>query len=247
MNPILHELQNKQWVWTAANAKQQTANTTLSSGYKAFDSVLAKGFPAAGMIHLQSPLGCGEMRLMLSIIEHQQSQHDEHKLYMFINPPFALNAEFLLAHNISLSQLIVVNTRSTEEALWSAEQCAKSGACCAVFLWQKSLNYLQIRKLENAAQKGACHCVWLDEKNHLSAVGTNKQGDTNISNLPLSLSLTISRDNNHLNITINKQKIGWAQKAVSISLPFKARTHYSNPNTHKPSNSHNIVPLQINR
>ena len=249
MNPILHELQNKQWVWTAANAKQQSTTRKITTGYEHFDKVLSKGFPAAGMIHLQSPLGCGEMRLMLSIIMRQQSQSDEHKLYMFIDPPFMLNAEFLLAHNISLSQLVVVNTHKIEEVLWSAEQCAKSGACHAVFLWQNTLNHLQIRKLEHAAQKGGCYCVWLHNQLANSAQSNSSETqNSHISNLPLSLSLSISREANNLSVTINKQKVGWAQKAVTIALPFKGRTHNSqSKNTHKRSGRNTVVPMQINR
>jgi predicted ATP-dependent serine protease len=117
MNPILHDLQNKQWVWTAANAKQEQLKQKRISGFDALDKVLSGGFPRAGMIHLNSPLGCGELRLMLSILEQQSTQDlgfgpnnkpehtrlntqankqtsDHQKLRIFINPPFQLNAEF---------------------------------------------------------------------------------------------------------------------------------------------------------
>lgn len=247
MNPILHDLHSKQWIFKAANAKHKGSNTSLTTGFKNLDKVLSNGLPAAGMIHLQSCLGCGEMRFMLSIL---QAQHKttEHKMYVFIDPPFTLNAEFLLAQNISLSQLVVLQTNSIEDALWSAEQCAKSGACCAVFMWQHKLKHIQIRKLEHAAQKGDCYCVWLHNISGSSNIGKqNEDTGAHLSNLPLSLSLSIHRQTDSLSITINKQKIGWAQKAVVISLPFTSRTHHSSKyRPHSVSGVSNVMPIHVN-
>ncbi len=251
MNPILHDLHNKQWVWTAAHAKQQQPKQTLTTGYPSLDKVLTGGFPRAGMIHLHSPLGCGELRLMLSVLRNIKQADAQHgnsvsseKLLVFIDPPFELNAEFLLAHHISLEQLIIVRANTGEECLWSAEQCAKSGACDSIFLWHSNLKHIQVKKLEHAAQQGQCHCIWMHNTqliNHRSVSSNrtnNKQRfdslskdiskQTNaLSNLPLSLSLSISRNHDELDITVNKQKVGWAQKPVHIPLPFVNRTNRS--------------------
>jgi cell division inhibitor SulA len=265
MNPILHDLQNKQWVWTAANAKQKIANTALPTGYENLDKVLSNGFPVAGMVHLQSHLGCGEMRLMLSVLSHQHKECDQHKLYMFIDPPFELNAEFLLAQNISLSQLVVIQTNKIDDALWSAEQSAKSGACHAIFMWQHKLKHIQVRKLEHAALQGGCYCVWLhnysnssglseqkaqyrfDHKLETSAENSHEQAPE-LNNLPLSLSLSIRRQNDSLNIKINKQKVGWAQKTVNIPLPFNSRTNnsFKYRKQHSSSDSSNVVRIHAN-
>jgi len=223
MNPILHELQNKQWLWTAAHAKESTTTQKLSTGFDNLDKVLSGGFPRAGMIHVASYLGCGEVRLMLSVLQQTNAKNnhdelDEHKLFVFINPPFELNAEFLLAHKISLSQLVVIQTQSnTTDALWSAEQCVKSGACYAVFVWQAELNHTQIRKLEVAALQGDSYCVWLDSlQQHVNKTRQN---------LPLSLSINVARNDDTLLIKVNKQKVGWAQKSVTIPLPFVGQTN----------------------
>ncbi|MFC4700720.1 translesion DNA synthesis-associated protein ImuA [Glaciecola siphonariae] len=230
MNPILHELENKQWIWTAARAKQASAqNTRLKTGYQALDSALSGGFPSAGMIHINSHLGCGELRLMLDVLQRQSKAHTD-KLWVFIAPPFELNAEFLLSENISLSQLLIVRPDTHEEALWSAEQCAKSGACEGVFLWQNSLQHTQIRKLELAALHGQCHCFWFDN----SAQQT--------SNLPLSLSLSLQRKNDELQVKINKQKVGWAKPAIKIKLPFKCRT--GSAFRSKPSQTDNVIHIR---
>lgn len=212
MNPILQELENKQWIWTAAKVKQASVqNTRLETGYDLLDKALSGGFPSAGMIHISSHLGCGELRLMLEVLQ-QPSSKDDDKLWVFIAPPFQLNAEFLLSENIRLEQLVLIDPDSHEEALWSAEQCAKSGVCKGVFLWQKKLSHAQIRKLELAALHGASHCFWFDNS------------EQTMANLPLSLSLSLKRDNDQLKVKINKQKIGWAKPAVKIKLPFTCRT-----------------------
>lgn len=254
MNPILHDLHNKQWVWTAANAKQQQKQKRIS-GFNNLDKVLSGGFPLAGTIHLQSPLGCGELRFMLSILQQQRVQQQKQcseqraednteqspqKLYIFINPPFELNAEFLLAHKVALNQLVIVQAKTSAEALWTAEQSVKSGACDAVFIWQNQLKHTQIRKLELAAQQGQSYCVWLQ-----SALNQNQQASIQ-SNLPLSLSLCLSRKGENLEVTVNKQKIGWAQGPVKVALPFKSRiktrfTQQSIPATH------NVIALHSSK
>lgn len=249
MNPILHDLHNKQWVWTAAHAKQQQPTQTLTTGFPSLDNVLTGGFPRAGLIHLHSPLGCGELRFMLSVLRNIKQSNAQpekplssEKLLVFINPPFELNAEFLLAHQISLEQLIIVKTTTSEESLWSAEQCAKSGACESIFLWHDTLKHIQVKKLEHASQQGLCHCIWmhniqLSNQGSMSRGGLQKykvpfscsnnvvEKNTTLSNLPLSLSLTVNRNNDELDITVNKQKVGWAQKPVHIPFPFINRTN----------------------
>lgn len=239
MNPILHELQNKQWVWTAAHAKEHSPTKPISTGFDALDQVLSGGFPRAGMIHIASYLGCGELRLMLSVLQQNQQQNsavDENKLLIFINPPFELNAEFLVAHNIALSQLVVIHS-DNNNALWSAEQSLKSGACSAVFMWQNQLKNTHIKKLELAALQGNSYCIWLDSFLHKQAMSQHQ-------NLPLSLSLSISRKNDDLSIKVNKQKVGWAQKSVTIPLPFVSQTHRSRlKNLSKQKIASNVVAI----
>lgn len=212
MNPILHELETKQWIWSAATTKHKEAQKTrLETGYSALDQALLGGFPSAGMIHVSSHLGCGELRLMLEVLQKRTSKTGD-KLWVFIAPPFQLNAEFLLSENIRLEQLVLVQPDSDEEALWSAEQCAKSGVCEGVFIWQKKMLHMHIRKLELAALYGQSHCFWFDNSEHVG------------SNLPLSLSLSLTRENDALFVKINKQKVGWAQPSVRVKMPFQCRT-----------------------
>lgn len=225
MNPLLHDLQKKQLVWRAANIEQHKER--ISTSYQTLDKALNGGFPNAGLIHLKSQIGLGEMRLVLPAIK------DKQKFCAFIAAPYLLNAEFLIAEGIDLEKVLIVDTGTrqradkstnkhiTEQTLWSAEQCAKSGACTAVFIWHTKIHPNQAKKLELAALKGQC-LIFLFENpisNHASKQSSEQ------SNLPVSLALSLEKSNDQhtVDIKIDKQKVGWPIPKFSVKVPFKAR------------------------
>jgi cell division inhibitor SulA len=171
-------------------------------------------------------MGCGELRLVIPALVNRQQ---ENRLYAFISPPHLLNAEFLVAEGIKLENVLFIQAKTTEQVLWSAEQCAKSGACSAVFIWQSKLQQVQAKKLELAALKGEC----------LSFFFTDAKHQTN--NLPVSLSLSIKRQNNQVEICVNKQKVGWPIPAFSVKVPFKARLGSPMRHNIRPKQSDNVI------
>jgi cell division inhibitor SulA len=224
MKSLLHDLQKKQLVWTAANLDQHKER--VATGYKQLDDALNGGFPQSGLIHITSVMGCGEMRLVVPAIVSRQR---ENRLYAFIAPPYLLNAEFLMAQGIELEQVLFIQADTPEQAFWSAEQCAKSGACSAVFIWQTKLQQIQAKKLELAALKGDCLSFFFADAKH--------QAD----NLPVSLSLSIQRKNSQLEICVNKQKVGWPIPAFSVKVPFKAKLGSPMRYRSKPKPAHNVI------
>ena len=206
MKSLLHDLQKKQLVWTAASLDQHKER--VATGYHKLDSALNGGFPQSGLVHVSSLMGCGELRLVLPALVNMQQ---DKRLCVFIAPPHLLNAEFLLSEGIALDRVLIIQAKSCEEALWSAEQCAKSGACSAVFTWQAKLQQLQAKKLELAANKGQC----------LSFFFTSKQQQS--ESLPVSLSLAIHREAEKVEIKINKQKVGWPLAPFTVKVPFKGK------------------------
>lgn len=224
MKSLLHDLQKKQLVWTAANIDQHQER--IATGYTQLDKALNGGFPQSGLIHINSIMGCGELRLVIpAIVKRQQ----ENRLCAFIAPPHILNAEFLLAEGIALEQVLFIQASNTEQALWSAEQCAKSGACSAVFIWQDKLQQLQAKKLELAALKGDCLSFFFAH--------TKYQTD----NLPVSLSLSVARKNSQVEVSVNKQKVGWPIPPFSVKVPFKAKLGSPMRYRSKPSIPSNVV------
>lgn len=229
MKSLLHDLQKKQLVWTAANLDQHKER--VATGYKQLDEALNGGFPQSGLIHITSVMGCGELRLVIPAIVSRQQ---EKRLYAFIAPPHLLNAEFLIAEGIALEQVLFIQANTPEQALWSAEQCAKSGACSAVFIWQAKLQQVQAKKLELAALKGDC----------LSFFFSDAKQQT--ENLPVSLSLSIQRHNSQVEICVNKQKVGWPIPPFSVKVPFKAKLGSPMRYRSKPKPSHNVVAFNAN-
>jgi cell division inhibitor SulA len=230
MKSLLHDLQKKQLVWTAANLDQHKER--VATGYKQLDEALNGGFPQSGLIHIASIMGCGELRLVIPAIVSRQQ---ENRLYAFIAPPHLLNAEFLLAEGIALEQVLFIQANTSEQALWSAEQCAKSGACSAVFIWQAKLQQVQAKKLELAALKGDC----------LSFFFSDAKQQT--ENLPVSLSLSIQRHNSQVEIRVNKQKVGWPIPPFTVKVPFKAKLGSPMRNRLRPKSSHNVVAFNANK
>jgi cell division inhibitor SulA len=229
MKSLLHDLQKKQLVWTAADLDQHKER--VATGYKQLDEALNGGFPQSGLIHITSTMGCGELRLVIPAIVSRQH---ESRLYAFIAPPHLLNAEFLIAEGIQLEQVLLIQAGTSEQALWSAEQCAKSGACSAVFIWQPTLQQIQAKKLELAALKGDCLSFFFAD--------AKQQAD----NLPVSLSLSIQRQSSKVTICVNKQKVGWPIPAFSVKVPFKAKLGSPMRYRSKPKLSHNVVAFNAN-
>jgi len=229
MKSLLHDLQKKQLVWTAADLDQHKER--VATGYKQLDEALNGGFPQSGLIHITSTMGCGELRLVIPAIVSRQR---ENRLYAFIAPPHLLNAEFLIAEGVQLEQVLLIQANTSEQALWSAEQCAKSGACSAVFIWQPTLQQIQAKKLELAALKGDCLSFFFADA---------KQ---QVDNLPVSLSLSVQRQNSQVTICVNKQKVGWPIPAFSVKVPFKAKLGSPMRYRSKPKLSHNVVAFNAN-
>ena len=71
-------------------------------------------------------------------------------------------APALSQRGIDLQHLAIVRTRSTDDALWAAEQGLKSGACRAVLLRMNEpwVNPLSLRRLQQAAMAGNS-MLWL--------------------------------------------------------------------------------------
>ena len=69
MNEIITLLQRKNLVWHAKGEKPIDGATP--SGYTAFDEKLQGGLPNAGVVEVRSPIGIGELRLLLPNIMQQ--------------------------------------------------------------------------------------------------------------------------------------------------------------------------------
>lgn len=191
MSALLEQLARRQLVWHGT--QQQAAYAVVPSGYAELDKQLSGGFPASGMIDIQSPFGIGELRLLLPYLQRQQQSQ---RLLVLITPPAQLCADMLCSAGIELSQVVVVQPNSAILALWAAEQCLQSGCCYTVLLWQNQLKLHQARRLQLAAEQNDSALFLLRQKAQQLA-------------LPVNLSLQLQAHRQGVQVRVHKRKGGW--------------------------------------
>ena len=118
MSALLEQLTRRQLLWHGNS--QQAAYQAVTSGYAELDKQLAGGFPANGLVDIQTEQGIGELRLLLPYL---QQQHQDGRLLVMISPPAEPCADMLAGAGINLAQLLVISVKNNKEALWAAEQC----------------------------------------------------------------------------------------------------------------------------
>lgn len=205
MNSILEHLKNNNLVWQANRTSQMAcANST---GFKELDKHLQGGFPQSGVMDIDSPIGIGELRLLLPDLLARQQNSD--RLLVFIAPPMRLNSEMLAEFGFELQRVLVLLTKSTAQALWCAEQCLASGCCYAAVLWQHDIAINQVKRLQLAADKGDALLTLLRQQKtvHLA--------------LPVSLALRLRAQPQGLHIEVTKRKGGWPADVFSLNMSDK--------------------------
>jgi len=203
MNEIITLLQRKNLVWHAKGEKPIDGATP--SGYTAFDEKLQGGFPNVGVVEVRSPIGIGELRLLLPNIM-QQAQD---RLTVFIQPPGFINAEHMHKQGFNLDKILIVFPNSAKEALWASEQCLKSGACSAVLFWCQSLEVHHVRRFQVAAEAGNCvHFLLKDEK-------------TNALSLPVPLTIQLSPHASGIEVSIPKRRGGYPLPEFTVDMSFQ--------------------------
>lgn len=200
MNNLIETLQNKQLVWQGS--AQQTKRDGQSTGYSDLDKQLNGGLPSSGVIEILSDVAIGELRLLLpSMIDKAD------RLLVFISPPGSVNAHLFLSQGVDLSKVVVIYPDDQKNALWSAEQCLKSGACDSVVMWAyEALEIHQIKRLQLASEKGASrHFIMRNQR-------------CESLSLPVDLSLSLSPTETGLNVQINKIKYGWPSEPFALNM-----------------------------
>ncbi len=216
MNTLLEQLKNKRLIWQAN--QQDTIVSTDSTGYQELDDALHGGFPQQGVIDIDSPIGIGEMRLLLPSLRARHQ--DLNRLLVFIGTPMQINGEMLAEAGLSLEQILIIQPQTPEHALWSAEQCLKSGCCHSVLLWHKQLDVAQVKRLQLAAEQGNAIHILFRHKHQVSL------------SLPVSLGLKLRPHHQGLSVQVTKRKGGWPDTPFHVDMnqnwPALTRKRYIN-------------------
>ncbi|MFC3024381.1 translesion DNA synthesis-associated protein ImuA [Vibrio zhugei] len=223
MNELITELKNKHWLWqgTLASCHGVSETTKHTTGYPVLDQKLMGGFPHSGVVELQSPVGIGELRLLLPYLAQKQQ-----RLTVFINPPSPIHSEALIYAGLTLDKVRVLTPKTPKDALWAAEQCLKSGACEQVLLWQNNLEVHHARRLQVASTTGQCVQFLL------------RRPQQQIFSLPVTLSLQLQPAAHGITVTIKKYKGAWPSEPFTV--PYQE--HW--PDLIQPDTDSVVVPFQ---
>lgn len=144
-------------VWRASELAVSRAATT-PTGYPELDQELPNtGWPRSALVELLvEQHGIGEMQLLkpcLAALSKQQR-------VALVQPPYLPHAMACRSWQLNERNLLWLKPQSSADALWSAEQILKNGACGAMVLWQANVRPESLRRLNLAAQ-GTDTWIWL--------------------------------------------------------------------------------------
>lgn len=203
MNSILRYLKDKRLIWQGDQVDTLFSDLN-STGYDELDAVLEGGFPSHGVLDIHSPVGIGELRLLLPALRARQ--HRETRMLVLIAPPVMINGEMLAEYGFNLEHVLILTPQSSQEALWSAEECLKSSCCNAVLLWQKNIEIHQVKRLNLAAEQGAALHIMM-----------RPQGPSELS-LPVSLGMSLTPHSQGIQVNVTKRKGGWSGQQVMVNM-----------------------------
>lgn len=131
----------------------------IPSGHPALDAELpGGGWPRATLVEvLHDGVGLGEVSLLFGAL---RAVAREGRAIAWVNPPHLPYAPALAAAGVALEACLVVRPATAEDALWSADQALRSGACGAALFWLPGrTDYAALRRLQMAAESGRCLAV----------------------------------------------------------------------------------------
>ena len=227
----------------------------IRSGFEALDHELAGGgWARPGLTEiLSNHTGVGELSLLMkglgSPANAPRPGDALHLLWVMPHTQAWIPYAPALAQcGIDLQHLAIVRTRSTDDALWAAEQGLKSGACRAVLLRMNEAwcHPLSLRRLHQAAMAGNS-LLWLmrplEAAQSPSPAGTRiilRPGECGALQLDLlkrrglpagksirlvtrSLSC-LTREPHRVRASAQTASIGWLDRVLGGSLPHTEET-----------------------
>jgi cell division inhibitor SulA/protein ImuA len=150
-------------VWRGGEL-ENAVHPVVPTGHALLDAQLpGGGWPQGTLTEvLHDAVGIGEVTFLAGALSLASANG---RLIAWVNPPYLPYAPAIAQLGIKLDRCLVVRPADREDALWSAEQALKSGACGAVMLWMEPTRqargeeYAWLRRLQMAAQAGRAMAV----------------------------------------------------------------------------------------
>ena len=138
-------------LWRASDIDKRSHTGT---GYVNLDNILpGGGWPKKGLVEIiNQHYGVGELQLLIPLM---RSIIKQGKSILWVSPPHIVYAPALLQAGIDTERILVVDeTASCKNALWSIEKALRSKDCGLVLTWQTWLSFKVLRRLQIAAENG---------------------------------------------------------------------------------------------
>jgi len=105
--------------------------------------------------------GTGELRVLMPALASlsRSPAGGPRRGIIWISPPYVPYAPALTQHGVDLSAMLIVRADESVECLWAMEQALRSKACAAVLGWVSAVEERTLRRLQLAAEAGACWAV----------------------------------------------------------------------------------------
>jgi len=160
----LESLLATQTLWHAGRAAAIAADGE-PTGYADLDALLPqRGWPRRALSELLLPAdGVGELSLLLPTLTRFTRAG---ATVVLVAPPYLPYAPAWQAAGVDLLHLEVIDA-APRDALWAFEQCLRSGACAAVVGWPSQADAAALRRLQVAADTGACLGFALRDRRHV--------------------------------------------------------------------------------
>ena len=122
------------------------------TGHAALDAVLpGGGWPDSALSEIfTAAVGIGELRLVWPTLARLTTAGER---VVLVTPPHLPYPQAWLTAGVDLHHLSIVQTAG-RDALWTAEQCLRSGSCGAVLCWLAQADDRALRRLQVAAESG---------------------------------------------------------------------------------------------
>lgn len=122
------------------------------TGHAALDAQLPfGGWPDAALTEILSARpGLGELTLLWPTLARLTAAGER---VVLIGPPFLPYPHAWLQAGVDLGRLSLMQVKS-QDVLWTAEQCLRSGSCGAVLCWPGRADDRALRRLQVAAETG---------------------------------------------------------------------------------------------
>lgn len=208
MNRQLSALLTRPDIWrsSAPHTGYHNGHYTVASGHHSLDAALHQGgWPTQALTEiLCNHPGSGELELLLPATRKLCAKG---RLLLFVSPPHLPYAPALQQAGIAPEQVLVIQPQTPADQLWTVEQALRADVAAALLVWpQQQPDLAQLRKLQLAAQS----------TQGLSLLMRPDQAAAESS--PAALRLRLEPGVKSCQITILKQRGGWAGQVVELNL-----------------------------